>query len=1090
MGSFHLHRSNRVERLVAELATQLETPLGGPFDPEAVVVPGHGMGVWLSMELSRRLGVWATPLLYPRGLIDRVVKGVLGERALGPEPLSEKVLEWAVRATLPSLLPEPEFARLSRYLTDDAGGVRLAQLSARIATVFDQYLMYRPDWVRSWEGGGTAGIPDEERWQVTLFRRVTERFSGRHVAELEDALLTRLADDRTPAGLPPRVSVFGLSTLPPLFVRVIVALSRHIDVHVFQFAVSPDLGSDLDRTRPLLASHGRVGRELDLVFTTTLETQGIDPVLHDAFERPNGDGLLQALQRQWFDPSATNPAEHPLESSTSSLSIHACHGPMREVEVLHDQLLSLLTRAQNPVAPEEVLVLVPDLETYAPLIEAVFRRDSNDPRFLPFRISDRQSRRDAPIFDAFLRVLGMVGGRVTAAEVIDLFQLDSVQDRLGLEANDADRIKEWIVASGVRWGMDAEHRGKHGLPADSANTWRFGLSRLLLGYAMPGDERRTFGGLVAYDDVEGKDAELLGVLAAFLRTLFGWLRDLERPRPLAGFTTALGELMAALFGEDPESLHQIGAIRRALEELTRISTAAGFEEEIDIAVVRWLVEREVDGLAPERGFLAGGITFCSMVPMRSIPFRVIALLGMNDGVFPRAPRPIEFDLVRNGKTARREADRSPRDDDRYLFLETVCAAREALIVTYAGRSLRDSRELPASVSVSELLDCVCGPDLGREKRRERLVVPHRLQGFSPVYFDGSDGRLFSHSEEYQRAALRRQRSRSEAAPFLERLGPVPREGTIALEDLVRFWRSPPAFLLNRRLGIYLRHEKVDLRSREPLELDALDQWRIGDPLVLHRLEQLDVSTSERVFRGKGELPLGVFGRALLDKVARDAGAIADQTRRLRNGDELPPLELDVPLANGMRLRGSLGGRFPGGFIEQSYSAPSAKRLLSLWLRHLAAAAMSGEQEASLLIEREKSESRKSDKKKGHLFVSIRELSPVSRQEALTQLNQLVFYFLEGQSRALPFLPNPSYAYAETLEKGKPPREAVNKAMSAYGGDRDASFDPHSELLFDQRLPPFDAKFDAGEQGPEETEFHRLSLLVFSPLFAACQEHRG
>ena len=226
-----------------------------------------------------------------------------------------------------------------------------------------------------------------------------------------------------------------------------------------------------------------------------------------------------------------------------------------------------------------------------------------------------------------------------------------------------------------------------------------------------------------------------------------------------------------------------------------------------------------------------------MVPMRSIPFRVVALLGMNDGVFPRSPRPIEFDLVRNGKTARREADRSPRDDDRYLFLETVCAAREALIVTYAGRSLRDSRELPASVSVSELLECLCGPVSKREAPRP-LVVPHRLQA-SARLFRRQRLALFSHSEEYQRAAVRRQRSRSEAAPFLERLGPVPREGALLLDDFVRFWRSPPAFLLNRRLGIYLRHEKVDLRSREPLELAALDQWRIGDPLVLHRLEQLD-----------------------------------------------------------------------------------------------------------------------------------------------------------------------------------------------------------------------------------------------------------
>ena len=263
--------------------------------------------------------------------------------------------------------------------------------------------------------------------------------------------------------------------------------------------------------------------------------------------------------------------------------------------VLHDQLLSLLTPPKNR-RPRRGAGPRADLETYARLIEAVFRRDPGDPRFLPFRISDRQSRRDAPIFDAFLRVLGMVGGRVTAAEVIDLFQLESVQARLGLEANDADRIKEWIVASGVRWGMDAEHRAKQGLPADSANTWRFGLSRLMLGYAMPGDERRTFGGLVGTTTWRGRTLSYRGV-GGLLRTLFGWPARSGATASARGLYHRPRELMAAVFAEDPESLRQIGAVRRALEELTRLSTAAGFEEELDIAAcagwwsARWTPSR-------------------------------------------------------------------------------------------------------------------------------------------------------------------------------------------------------------------------------------------------------------------------------------------------------------------------------------------------------------------------------------------------------------------------------------------------------------------------------------------------------------------
>jgi exodeoxyribonuclease V gamma subunit len=1069
--SFHLHRANQVERLVEALAELLREPRGDVFDPEAVVVPGRGMSVWLSMQLSTRLGVWATPLLYPRALVERVVKGVLGERALGPEPLSEELIEWAVRALLPGLLADPAFAELSRYLERDPHGVRLSELSARIANVFDQYLTYRPDWIRSWEGGGTAGIPDEQRWQVLLWRRVAERLKRRHVAHVADTLLERLAGPVAPPGLPPRLSVFGLSTLPPLFVQVMVALARHVDVHFFSFAPAAAPFAPGPADRSLLASLGQVGAELEQVLAATLEHQGIAAVRHDLFERPDGSSLLVALQTHLFDPEAQAPHRHPLAPGDASISLHACHGPMREVEVLHDQLLALLTRAEAPVQPEEVLVLVPELETYAPLIEAVFRREPSEDRFIPFRVADRAARREAPLFDAFLGVLGLVRGRVTASEVIDLLLVDSVRARLGVETADADLIREWIVASGVRWGMDAEHRESLGLPRENANTWRFGLARLLLGYALPCEEQRSFQGLVGYQEVEGTDAELLGKLAGFLRRLFGWLKELERPRPISGWAATLGELSSELFGDDPESLYQVAGIRRALAELTRVAMLAGAEADLDVSVVRGLVERRVDASASERGFLAGGVTFSSMVPMRSIPFRVIALLGMNDAKFPRSPRPIEFDLLHNGLSVRREADRSPRDDDRYLFLETLAAARERLIVTFTGRSVRDDRVLAPSVCVSELLDALAGTDTDESKARVRkLVVPHRLQGFSPAYFDASDPRLFSHAIEYEKAAGSLRTAAGEAEPFLQKLAPFPRPRELELEELVRFWNCPPAYLLNRRLGVYLKQERLELRDREPLEFDALEQWKIGEPRIFHELAGFGIDESERIFRGRGLLPFGEWGKARLGKISGSAHLIADEVREQRAGEELPPHSLAIALASGIRITGTLGGCFPGGRVEQSYSKPKAKRLLALWLRHLAAAA-GGAPVRSTLIERDEDSA----------LSILPALEPAVARERLEEVVELYF---EGQSRPLPFLPEPSRAYAEALAKGKSAAEALYKADSAYKDDPDEiGFDAHADLAFDHRVPPFDPGYDTQARLVEETEFHRLSLALFWPPLA-------
>lgn len=1079
MGTFHVHESHRVERLVGELARLFDAPRGGPFDPEAVVVPGRGMSVWLSMQLSRELGVWAMPFSYPRKLVERVVRCALGEEALGPEPLSEPLIEWCVRATLPSLLPQPEFSELRRYLEDDEHGARLFELSARIASVFDQYLTYRPHWVRAWQGGGVASAPGDERWQALLFQRVAQRLRQRHVAHVEEALLSRLAEARPLAGLPPRVSLFGLSTMPPLYVRVFVALSRHVDVHWFRFAAGPAAGPRAAADEPL-ALLGTAGDELGAVLRDTLEHQGVVAERHEYFERPPGEGLLFALQARLAEPGvAPVPASVPIEP-TSSVTVHSCHGPMREVEVLHDQLLALLTRPDDPIKPDEVAVLVPAIEEYAPLIEAVFDRDRDDPRFIPFRVADRPARRESPGFDAFLRVLGLVRGRVTAADVADLFAQGTVLTRLGLDAEGADRIKGLILESGIRYGIDGSHLESLGLPSDGALTWQFGLRRLLLGYAMPCDKRRTFRGVMGYDEVEGKDGALLGVLARFVRMLTTTLRDFEVPRSLPDWTLALGELTRELFADDEAGSREISGIQKALELAGRQAAAAGFSGDLDVSSIRRLLERQADALGAERGFLAGGVTFSAMVPMRSIPFRVVALLGMNDGAFPRTPRPLEFDLM---QTAREPGDRSPRDDDRQLFLETLFAVRDRLIVTYGGKSVRDDRPAPPSTCLTELLDALAGaPGTEATLRRDALIVPHRLQGYVPAYFDGSDPRLFSYRTDYEPAAAS-VRDSLEVRPFVDKLDPLPLPATLSLDDLVRFWKSPPAYLLNRRLGVYLKERRPEIMTRELLEVTALDDWQVATPLIEELIDEPDtnqaVSRVEARLRAEGRLPVGGWGRAMIEKKVELCQEIAAEVKARRGGVIASVVELDIELPELPRLQGSLAGVHGGGLVQHGYSSLGAKYQLELWIRHLALSASSANRphRSSVRVGRNK------DK------VGVVEFLPLGREQARAELTELVRLLYEGLCRPLPFLPGECHAYAEKVNKRKPSREALAAAVTEYDGNDMSThaLDPHPQRAFDDRLPPFDPAYDRGALRIEDTEFHALALRVTGSYLSAKSE---
>lgn len=1082
MPGFHIHRSNRVEALVSAVAELARDPRGTFLSPEAFVVQGRGMAVFLSMELSRRLSVWAIPMLYPQKFVVSVVERLLPEETA--PALSEDLLEWGAHAVLPELLEQADFSTLKQYLADDPYGLRLARLSSRIASVFDQYITYRPAWIRAWEDGGTLAVPDGTRFQAPLFRALRKRLPHTHLARLEAPLLARLAEPLDVSLLPPRVVVFGLTTLPPLFVRVLAGLARHVDVHFFAFCPAPGLFDAERESDPLHAPRRRVavkdallaslaftGADFEAVLQGTLREAGIAPIEHARFVPPPPRGsLLARVQASLFRGTkagaeqARDALGEELQSDTPerpSIVVHACHGAMREVEVLRDDLLALVTRAADPVRPDEIAVLVPDLETYAPLIEAAFSREPSSPDFIPYSLSDRASGDQSLVVDAVDRLLGMARGRVTSAEVVDLLLLDAVRLRFELDVDQVSRVKQWIVESGVRWGMDAEHRAREGLPASNTNTFEFGLERLLLGYAMPSAGQRLFSGVLPYDEVEGQDGVLLGRFARFVRVLFSWLRDLARPRTPPLWLKSLGVLLPELFGDTPETARELARIRHALEAMVEASSAVGFEREIDVAVVRDFLARHVEAAQRDRGFLAGGVTFSALVPMRSIPFRVVCLLGMNEGDFPRAPRPVEFDLVQNGELPRWAGDRSTRDDDRYLFLETLCAARERLIVTYTGRGVRDNRARPPSTAVAELLDYV-------EQRmgvpRAALVVEHRLQGFSEAYFDGSDARLFSFASAYANAASAAMRGRRPAERFLSAPLEAAVHDEIPLSELQRFFRSPAAYFLNRRLGVYLSVEGDDVPYREPLELDELEQWSLGDAVLGYLERGHGLEEIERLLRGAGRLPLGAWGSVELANVAAKCAAIAEQARARRSGSEFGSVPVTTELEGGRRVTGVVDGVWASARVRATYSKCSPRQLLREWIAHVALCA-SGSARPSYLITR-------GENKRPFLEQAF---APLAESEAKSLLTRFTELYLEGQRRPLPFLPQASHDYVKALARGV--GSPLEKAVDGYERG-DGARDPHPARAFGGLLPPFDDAYERGEKAASDTEFHELARAVF------------
>ena len=1086
MAGLKRYTGNRQEILAAQLAECIRTPLSSPLAPEIIIVQSKGMERWLSMELARHHGVCANIRFpFPNAFLDELFRLILPEYREAP-PYDPEVMAWQILHVLPSCLQNPEFADLRRYLQDDAGGLKGYQLAGRLADLFDQYLVFRPDMILDWEAGASAC--DGDIWQAELWRRIRRDYPGEHPARLRQRLRDRLRKPLpAPSPLPERLSVFGVSWLPLFHLEVLHDLSRHMDIHLFllnpcrefwtDIRSEREMGRTVEKIResrgipmlsaadlyleggnPLLASMGTQGRDF---FRWIMDLPGEE---YDFFDDPGEATLLRSIQSDILnlrERGRDGEAKTLIDPRRDhSFRIHSCHSPMREVEALHDQLLALFDDDPE-LLPRDIMVMAPDMAVYAPLIQAVFDTPSASfpgsgavPR-IPFTIADRSLSGENPIIDAFLKLLELLGSRFEASSVLALLETPPVRDKFGLSEEEMERIRRWIIGTRIRWGMDGEARGREGLPGFPENTWRAGLERLFLGYALPGRDEQLFNGLLPYDDIEGLEAQTLGVLAEYLEALFTGATLLDRSRTPGEWAATLSLLLDRFFQGHEETQRDLLAVRQTIQRLEWLGERSGFAVPVSVDIVKAYLKRHFGEQGSGSGYINGSVTCCAMLPMRSLPFKVICLLGMNHDGYPRPSRVPGFDLMTGHP---RPGDRSRRHDDRYLFLEALLSAREKLIISYIGQSIADNSLLPPSVLVSELLDTVEQGFTWPEGRiMDQLTIRHRLQAFHPAYFTSASN-LFSYSEENNRAAECLCESRNETPPFLA--SPLSESGeherVIDIVDMINFFRNPCRFLLERRLATSLAEDADLFTDQEEFDIRGLEKYNLEQRLVEKSLAGENLDALYPSFRAAGLLPHGNVGlnryRSLLQETKKFAAGVEPYLR----GTPLEPIDVRLDLA-GFQVNGRIDNVYRDGLFHFRYADLKAKDYLTLWINHLVLNALSdgGNPLASALIGRDGAWTYRPVENAGGIFEG------------------LLSIYWEGLALPSHFLPETSLRYAEqVLLKGKSPAEALRAARQIWTGSdygRGESEDRYYQRCFSDRDPLNEA-------------FQQRSILVFEPLF--------
>lgn len=916
--ALQLYASHQLNTLSQQLMMQLRERPIGVWDKYVLVTQTEGINNWLQEQMAREMGIAAhIEFTKPHAVID-----VLCFYLLGPQKktISKEVMTWQLYAILQDPTFITRFPEWTEYVQDPIKRIALAD---KVADLLDQYEIYRPNIIQEWNKTPLDKVTD---WQAWLWLRVRAATEAEYTDKTQLVFDMMAALDQPEKQVllqrkMPLLSFVGLAVITPFYLQLFQKLGQYIDIHFYLLNPAPEqywmedysekrIARERQRNKnqgeleggftpgnSLLLNWGKVVKDsFYLLFQQDELINSYDVLPGEEVEEPNTS--LQWVQYEINQniPPADRSARTLEELNDGSISFHNCFTPVREVEVLYNYLVSLIDKRGEQLAPRDIVVMVTDIDKYAPFIRAVF---DHAPYRFPYHIADEKITEGNNLFSALQHVLQFDTERFTAESVMELLDYPAIRNRFGL--HDIDFVRRCLQDAQIRFGWEGSKEDDTYL-----FSWSHGLKKLLLGICMSGSPSLEWEGEHIYptDIVEGTSIPTVIRLYQFLEVLHTQMIQRDTDRNLTDWSSYILQLTQELMdvaGEDEdEEFQQLAKILHRLEVHNDALTAP-----LSFAVFRHQFLRKLDGETRSHLFHRGGITFCSLIPMRSIPFKVIALLGMNFDVFPRKERRLSFSLMEQ-KPER--GDRNVKDNDRHLFLETVLSARDYLYISFVGRDVRNGNPKPPSSLVDELADYLVQalPDEERISA-EALYQIHPLYGFSQQYFKPNG--LLSYLTD--QAFVEQQ-----PISYTDTPSEPPALKEVSVLEWIKFFNHPFRWHVRKTLGLYYEEDSLTLPESELFETDRLVDYQIRKALLCYSDEE------QRQFlernQQEGMLPLRNMGKVTLRKFREETGKIRSLWMEYTEGFEEQAIDLSL-VADNILINGSVGSIYNNKLIQVSFS---------------------------------------------------------------------------------------------------------------------------------------------------------------------------
>ena len=1037
----NIYPANRLENLVYLLERVMQTGSNdNVLSEEIILVQSKGMQHWLNLKLAQSRGISMNlSFSLPMQFFWNQIRAILGKENV-PEKstYTREVLSWRIHELLASdvVVNNPICREASNYWLgkhqghdrsdkDSGDEDKRFQLACQIADLFEQYLIFRPDWLLEWEKGHSDNLSsenqssDNEKWQALLWQLLVAQDPQHPISLLKQAIASLKQHE---CHLPERISLFGINTLPPLWLEFLSELGQHTQVHFFhlnpcveywgdlktdkayareQFyrwlkssdypvalqaepELLPDneLQPDNELTNPLLSNLGSQGKDFLYLLQehTSIEIPIYESPEELSAETDEQPSVLQKVQTDILNLRDVRSTfqEQPQQQIDDSITLVSAHSALREIQALHDWLLHQINNDAT-LTPKDILVMCPNVENYAPYVDAVFAHGWSDCSEqvppLPCSIADRTLKDSEPLVQAFIDVLDLPDSRFQVSQILGYLRLPALQQKFSFSEDDLVLLERWVSRAAIHWGLDAEHKQQILLREESSEqsnqlanhftnkkfTWQQGLNRLLLGFAQS-DQATLYQEQLLLPDVEGDEALLLGRYIELLEQLQFYASKLQTARSPNDWVQFLLQAKDSLFSHLSEDSNAQQIIEQAIDDLGEYTSHAHYGKKIPLSVIRDFLLNHFSQPEPGRQFMAGQVTFCSMVPMRSVPFRVIAVLGLNDGEFPRQRQPMGFDLM--AAEPPRKGDRSRRGDDRYLFLEALISCRDKLYLSYQGHDIKTNNHREPSLVLQELMDYLekgYGWQLTSNETAQLFKVP--LQAFNkanyltaPAFRKGTEGieskqlTIQNNFKSFNASWLKLSepgKSRNNLHEILPKeVLPEDEEITLSAEQLVHFFDNPCKQFAQHRLGLYFENNKAVVpEDSEPFVTNHLDRYLIQDAIIETALsetlsEKNDEQAMADLMRGfslSGNLPDTPNVESDLCEWQEQASDFAEHIRKriqIQNHNQMVTKSVIVTIDN-VQLEAELP-MLDNSLLYWRLASPKGKDDIRLWIHHLIA----------------------------------------------------------------------------------------------------------------------------------------------------------